>query len=40
MALRSTRPLQEMSTMNLPEGKRLLVRKADNLFAICEEPIV
>jgi hypothetical protein len=39
MALRSTQPLTEMSTRNLPGGKGMLVRKADNLTAICE-PIV
>jgi hypothetical protein len=31
--------LTEMSTRNLPEGKRRLARKANNLTAICE-PIV
>jgi hypothetical protein len=35
----STQPLTEMSTRNLPGGKRRLPRKADNLTAICE-PIV
>jgi hypothetical protein len=39
MALRSPRPLTEMSTRNLPEGKGRPERKADNLTAICE-PIV
>jgi hypothetical protein len=39
MALRSTQPLTEMSTRNLPGGKRRPVRKADNFTAICE-PIV
>jgi hypothetical protein len=39
MALGSTQPLTEMSTMNLPGGKGRPVRKADNLTAICE-PIV
>jgi hypothetical protein len=39
MAQRSTQPLTEMSTMNLPGGKGRPVRKADNLIAICE-PIV
>jgi hypothetical protein len=36
MALRSTQPLTEMSTKNLPGGKGLPTRKADNLTAICE----
>jgi hypothetical protein len=31
-----TQPLTEMSITNLPEGKRQLVRQADNLTAICE----
>jgi hypothetical protein len=39
MALRSTQPLTEMSTGNLPGGKGRPVSKADNLTAICE-PIV
>jgi hypothetical protein len=41
MSLGLTQPLTEMSTMNLnlPGGKGLPVRKADNLTAICE-PIV
>jgi hypothetical protein len=39
MALRSTQPLTEMSTRNLPGGKGRPARKADNLTAICE-PIV
>jgi hypothetical protein len=39
MALRSTQPLTEMSTRNLPGGKERPARKADNLTAICE-PIV
>jgi hypothetical protein len=38
MALGSTQPLKEMSTRNLPGGKRRPARKAD-LTAICE-PIV
>jgi hypothetical protein len=38
-ALGSTQPLTEMSTRNLPGGKGLSERKADNLTAICE-PIV
>jgi hypothetical protein len=36
VALGSTQPLTEMSTRNLPAGKGLLARKADNLTAICE----
>jgi hypothetical protein len=36
MALGSTQPLTEMSTRNLPGGKKRLARKADNLAAICE----
>jgi hypothetical protein len=36
MALGSTEPLTEMSTRNLPAGKKLLAHKADNLTAICE----
>jgi hypothetical protein len=36
MALGSTQPLMEMSTRNLPGSKGRLVRKADNLTAICE----
>jgi hypothetical protein len=36
MALGSTQRLTEMSTRNLPGGKGLPVRKADNLNAICE----
>jgi hypothetical protein len=39
MALGSTQPLTEMSTRNLPAGKRQPTHKADNLTAICE-PIV
>jgi hypothetical protein len=39
MALGSTQPLTEMSTRNLPGGKKLPVRKAHNLTAFCE-PIV
>jgi hypothetical protein len=39
MALESTQPLTEVSTRNLPGGKRRPARKADNLTAICE-PIV
>jgi hypothetical protein len=36
MALESTQPLTEMSTRNLPVGKKLPARRADNLAAICE----
>jgi hypothetical protein len=39
MALKSTQRLSEMSTANLPGGRRQPARKADNLTAICE-PIV
>jgi hypothetical protein len=39
MALKSTQPLAEMSTKNLPATEGRLVRKADNLTAIWE-PIV
>jgi hypothetical protein len=39
MARRSTQPLTEMSTRNLPGGKGWPALKADNLTAICE-PIV
>jgi hypothetical protein len=39
MAPGSTQPLTEMSTRNLPEGKGLPARKADNFTTICE-PIV
>jgi hypothetical protein len=34
MTLGSTQPLKEMSTRNLPSGKRRSVSKADNLTAI------
>jgi hypothetical protein len=36
MALWSTQPLTEISTKNLPGGKRRPAPKADNLTAICE----
>jgi hypothetical protein len=39
MAPRSTQPLTEMSTRNLPGGKGRPARRAVNLTAICE-PIV
>jgi hypothetical protein len=35
-ALGSTQPLTEMSTRNLPGGKKRPARRADNLTAICE----
>jgi hypothetical protein len=36
MALGSTQPPTEMSTRNLPGGKKRPARRADNLAAICE----
>jgi hypothetical protein len=36
MVQRSTYPLTEMSTKNLPGGKGRPARKADNLTAICD----
>jgi hypothetical protein len=36
MALGSTQPLTEMSTRNLPGGKKRPVHRADNLAAIYE----
>jgi hypothetical protein len=36
MALVSIEPLTEMSTRNLPGGKKRPGRKANNLVAICE----
>jgi hypothetical protein len=36
MALGSTQSLTEMSTRNLPGGKKRPARRADNLTAICE----
>jgi hypothetical protein len=36
MALGSTQSLPEISTRNLPVGKRRLAHKADNFTAICE----
>jgi hypothetical protein len=39
MALLSTQHLTEISSRNLPEGKKRPARRADNLTAICE-PIV
>jgi hypothetical protein len=39
VVLGSTQPLAQMSTRNLPGGKKRPARRADNLAAICE-PIV
>jgi hypothetical protein len=36
MALGSTKPLTEMSTKNLPGGKKRPARRADKLAAICQ----
>jgi hypothetical protein len=36
MALGSTQPLTEMSTRNLPGGKKRPARRADDLAALCE----
>jgi hypothetical protein len=36
VALGSTQPVREMSTRNLPGGKKRSVRRADNLAAIYE----
>jgi hypothetical protein len=36
MALGSTQPLRELSTRNIPVGKKLPTRKADNPTANCE----
>jgi hypothetical protein len=36
MALGSTQPLTDMSTRNLPGGKKWPAHRADNLAAICE----
>jgi hypothetical protein len=36
MALVSTHPLTEMSTRNIPEGKKRPLHRADNLAAIYE----
>jgi hypothetical protein len=36
MALGSIQPLTEMSTRNLPGGKKRSARRADNFTAICE----
>jgi hypothetical protein len=40
MSQRSSQPLTEMSTRNLPGGKERPARKADNLTAICEATTV
>jgi hypothetical protein len=39
MAMGSTQPLTEMSTRNLPGGKKRPARRADNLAAICESNV-
>jgi hypothetical protein len=39
MTLRSTQPLTEMSTRNLPGGKGRPERKADDPTAICEPTV-
>jgi hypothetical protein len=39
MALESTQPVTQMSTMNLPVGQGRPAREADNLTPICQ-PIV
>jgi hypothetical protein len=39
MALRSTQPLTEMSTRNLPGGKGRPLHKADSLTAFCEPTV-
>jgi hypothetical protein len=36
MALGSTQPLTEISTRNLPGGKKRPARRTDDLAAICE----
>jgi hypothetical protein len=36
MALESTQPLTEMSTRNLPGGRKRPARRADNIAAICK----
>jgi hypothetical protein len=36
MAVGSTQPLTEMSTRDLPGGKKRPARRADNLVTICE----
>jgi hypothetical protein len=37
--LRSTQPLTEMSTRNLPGGKKQPARKTENLTVICEPTV-
>jgi hypothetical protein len=39
MALGSTQSLAEMSTRNLPGGKKRPAHRADNLAAICERNV-
>jgi hypothetical protein len=39
VTLRSTQPLTEMSTRDLPEGKRRPARKAENFTANCEPTV-
>jgi hypothetical protein len=39
MALRSTQPLTEMSTRNLPGDEGQLAHEADNLTAVCEPTV-
>jgi hypothetical protein len=39
MALGSTQPLTEMSTRNLPGGKKRPARRADNLADMCEPDV-
>jgi hypothetical protein len=39
MALGSTQPLKEMSTMNLPGGKGRPARKANNFTVIYESTV-
>jgi hypothetical protein len=39
MALESSQPLTEMSSINLPGGKGRPARGADNLTAICEPTV-
>jgi hypothetical protein len=39
MALGSTQTLTEMSTRNLPGGKKRPARRAGNLAAVCEQNV-
>jgi hypothetical protein len=39
MALGSTQPLTEMSTSNIPGGKKRPARTTDNLATICEPSV-